>query len=72
MDQCSVCTAFHFDIQNTFLIRKVKFSLSMPCRQIDGADTALCEVFTKGLNGGDWSTSRSGRIIPPKMTPFPI
>jgi len=51
--------------------QKVMLTLTEPCRHTDGADVHRCSVLTSPLDGGDWSSSRPGRLNPTQRTPPP-
>jgi hypothetical protein len=48
----------------------VNMSLTTPWRHIGGTEVQLHSFLTSALDGGEWSTSRSGRFTPGKETRY--
>jgi hypothetical protein len=55
------------------LLANVKQSRYTPCRGLGGEEVQLLLILDLGTRWGEWSTSRTGRTLPPgKDPPVPI
>jgi len=60
------------DIKSVILLRikvKLKLPFSIPWRRIEGVEVQLYLSFNSAPDGGEWSTSRTGRINPQAKNP---